>query len=134
MKPHPYLRAYMAGIATPTIFMLGALTIFVFVRFVLRIDYPAERVLVFPMALVPNLWGIWNVLYVAAHRRNWPLGLHGALLPLILVPCGLVMARLLGIDFITVGLAALALPAAFVMYYIVWKYVVGFLNGVLGLA
>jgi hypothetical protein len=33
---------------------------------VYNVPVPIERVIVFPMAVVPNLWGAWNVLRVAA--------------------------------------------------------------------
>ena len=30
---------------------------------------PLERALIFPMAVVPNVWGLWNVLYLALRHR-----------------------------------------------------------------
>ena len=65
MNRHPYLRAYMAGVLLPTWFLLIALAGFVAGRLVFQIPIPIERIIVFPMAVVPNLWGLWNLVYIA---------------------------------------------------------------------
>ena len=65
MNKHPYLRAYLAGIAVPTLFLLVAMTAYTIVRYVYKVPIPIERVIIFPMAAVPNAWGLWNVLYRA---------------------------------------------------------------------
>ena len=148
MNPHPYLRAYMAGIFAPSLFLLVVLTAFVVSRLVFQVPIPIEGVMVFPMALVPNLFGLWNVLYVWLRpRRHLPIGFHGALLPVIMAPLGAVGASWLG--FLTLGaqgitwFQVITVPyyliapwflAGLVMYYLVWKYIVGFLNQVLGIA
>jgi len=86
MKSHPYLKTYMAGVLLPSWLLLVGLAGLVVLRTVFERHYPLEEVLVFPMAVVPNLWGVWNVLYVAlVLNRRIPLGLWGALLPLILL-------------------------------------------------
>ena len=62
-----------------------------------------------------------------------PLGLHGALVVLLLVRAG--VALLGALDVVNIGLAT-ALPAVpFVMalYYLVWKFIVGFLNREVGI-
>ncbi len=91
MNQHTYLRAYMAGITVPTIFLLVVATVFTMLRYVFDVPVPVERVIVFPMAVVPNAWGLWNILFVAL-RSRWQLslGLHGALLPILLAPLGIV--------------------------------------------
>ena len=132
MSTHPYLRAYMAGIVIPTMFLLVAMTGVTLARFVYDVPVPIERVIVFPMAVVPNLWGAWNMLRVAAGGDRWPIGLHGALLPLLLIPFGLLLAHLFAIDVITPKLVAMFAPLAFGVYYLVWKYLVAYFNGVLG--
>ena len=148
MNTHPYLRAYMAGIFAPSLFLLVVLTAFVVSRLVFQVPIPIERVMVFPMALVPNLFGLWNVLYVWLRpRRHLPIGFHGALLPVIMAPLGAVGASWLG--FLTLGaqgitwFQVITVPyyliapwflAGLVMYYLVWKHIVGFLNQVLGIA
>jgi hypothetical protein len=65
-----YLRAYMAGIAAPTPLLLVALTPFLVARFVYNIPVPVERVIIFPMAIIPNLFGVWNMLYLASRART----------------------------------------------------------------
>ena len=61
MKDHTYFRAYLAGIATPTVFLLVVMTVYTFLRYAYNFPVPVERVIVFPVAIVPNLWGLWNV-------------------------------------------------------------------------
>lgn len=137
MKQHTYLRAYMAGIVVPTIFLLVGATGFCVARYVYNVPVPIERVIVFPMAVVPNLWGLWNMLFVASHSRtHLSIGFHGALLPFLLGPLGIMMTLIL--DFSIPNFATrifpIAAPVALIAYYLAWKYVVGFLNGVLGIA
>ena len=137
MNRHTYLRAYMAGITTPTIFLLAVATVFCIARYVYNIPVPIERVIVFPMAVVPNLWGLWNVLFVASHERtHLPIGFHGALLPLLLAPLGLMMTSILdfSIPHFASRIFPIAAPVALIVYYLAWKYLVGFLNGVLAIA
>src|SRR5216684_894001 len=89
MNTHPYLRAYMAGIVAPSVGLLVALTVFIVTRLVLQVPIPVERVIIFPMALVPNAFGLWNILYVWSRpHRHLPIGLHGALLPPVLATIG----------------------------------------------
>jgi hypothetical protein len=137
MNKHTYLRAYMAGIVTPTIFFLVVATVFYMWRYVYDVPVPVERVLIFPMAVVPNLWGLWNVLFIASHERtHLSIGVHGALLPFVLGPLGILLTHAL--DFPAVPYAArifpIAAPIALIAYYLVWKYLVSFLNGVLAIA
>lgn len=148
MNQHPYLRAYLAGIAVPTCFMLVVFTVFFTARFVYHVSFPLERIVVFPLALVPNAFGLWNMLFLAIHDRpHLPLGFHGALLPLILAPAGFLVASSLG--FVVAGhdgviwfesvkiyyfQLAIGFPVALAVYYLVWKYLVGFLNEFLGIA
>jgi len=136
MNKHPYLRAYLAGIAVPSVFLLVAMTAYTIFRYVYNFPVPIERLIVFPMAIVPSAWGLWNVLYVSLlARRHVPLGLFGSALPLLLVPCAYLVTRLLefpipGGVFSVVPFFAIAL----ILYYLVWKYLVGFLNAELGIA
>jgi hypothetical protein len=137
MNQHTYLRAYMAGIVVPTIFLLLAATVFTVARYVYNVPVPIERVIVFPMAVVPNLWGLWNILFIASHQRtHFSIGVHGALLPLVLGPLGILMTLLL--NFTIPGFAThifpVAAPVALVAYYLVWKYLVSSLNHILGIA
>jgi hypothetical protein len=134
MRPHPYLRAYMAGILVPNVFLLFAIIIFASARYAFDIKLPYERVMVFPMALVPNLWGAWNVLHLALQSRvRVPLGVHGAVLPLILMPLGLWLGRALNAFALPLTMAAAVAPVGMIAYYLLWKHFVGFLNDELGI-
>jgi hypothetical protein len=124
----------MAGIVVPTIFLLFIMTGYCILRYAYNFPVPVERVIVFPMAVVPNLWGLWNMLYVALRSSSrLSIGLHGAALPVLIGPLGFLLTRVL--DFPIPAFVWRAFPiAAFIAliaYYLVWKYVVGFLNGVL---
>ena len=148
MNPHPYLRAYMAGITVPTMFLLIVLSGFVVARYAFHIPIPIERAIVFPMALVPNIFGLWNIFYLWLRpRRHLPIGLHGAILPFILSPTGFLLATHSGFltatssgvvwfEQIVVPYAFLATGFSFALiaYYLVWKYLVSFFNQVLGVA
>ena len=148
MNNHPYLRAYMAGISVPTPLLLVALTLFSIARFVYNVPIPVERVIVFPMAIIPNLFGVWNMLYLASRSRtHLPLGIHGAILPFILAPAGFLLGRSLGFlkatgyGFIYFGVLevhyahlAVVFPVVLIVYYLVWKYLIGFFNRVAGIA
>ena len=135
MNRYRYLRAYMCGIVAPTVFLLIAMFAFTIARYVYNVPIEIDRIIVFPMAVIPNLWGLWNMLYLRlsdAHRI--PIALHGPALVLIIVPFGFALARLLGFEFPFHRLLAAGVPIAFVVYYLVWKYIVGFLNHVLEIA
>jgi hypothetical protein len=137
MNKHPYIRAYLAGIAVPTVVLLGMMIAFIFLRYVYDVSTPIERVIVFPMAAVPNIWGLWNVLYVARLAgRNVSLGLYGGLMPLGLVPLGYGVTRLLDFAIPSIVFSAFpfVFPAVLIIYYLAWKYLVGFLNRELGIA
>ena len=137
MNKHPYLRAYLAGIAIPTAVLVVIMTGYTIIRYVYEVPVPIEKVIVFPMAAVPNAWGLWNVLYVAfLEKHRVPLGLFGGLLPLLLVPGGYLVTRLLSFT-VPEGVfhvAPFALPIGLIVYYLAWKYFVGFLNAELGIA
>lgn len=136
MNQHTYLRAYMAGIVIPTIFFLVIATVFYIWRYIYNVPVPIERVLVFPMAFVPNLWGLWNMLFIASHSRtHLPIGLHGALLPLVLAPLGILLLHVLDFPALPVfaHIFPIAAPIGLIAYYLVWKYLVHFLNAVLGI-
>jgi hypothetical protein len=148
MNPHPYLRAYLSGIFVPTFILPMLLTVFIVARIVLKLPIPIEQGLVFPMALVPVLWGLWNMLYLCTNARmHLSIGLHGAILPLLLMPAGALLGICLGVLAIGVHgvtwfraceipytLIAPCFLAALAGYYLVWKYIVGFVNRVLGIA
>jgi hypothetical protein len=134
MKTHPYLRAYMAGVLLPSWVLLLVLAAFLFGHFTGQVPVGLQSAIVFPMAIVPNLWGLWNVLYTALGLRGRvSIGAFGALLPLILVPAGLALASAMNLGFFTVRQAAVILPVAMAVYYLVWKYGVAFFNRIVEL-
>jgi hypothetical protein len=137
MRPHPYLRAYMAGITVPCFLLLFLMAVFTLLRYGYELPAPLERVVVFPMAVAPNAWGLWNALYLAQRGRlRLSLGVHGALLPFLLAPAAYLTTRLVGFD-VPEPLAQafpLVFPVAVVTFYLVWKHVVGFLNELQGIA
>ena len=137
MSAHRYLRAYLAGIAVPTLFLLVLLTGLTVARYLGRVPGPVERVIVFPMAVVPNLWGAWNMLYAwLAPRRRLPIGVFGALLPMIVGPTAVVLGAAMGVELPQFAVQALLVVLAVVTaaYYLLWKYAVRFLNEVLEIA
>jgi hypothetical protein len=148
MNTHRYARAYMAGVAVPTMFLLVILAGFVVSRLILRIPVPLERIIVFPMAVVPNVFGLWNMLYVKLREnRHISIGGFGALLPFVMAPLGGALACLLGFltatssgleyfDTVRVGYGLLVTGfcVVIVIYYLGWKHLVNFFNGVVGIA
>ena len=144
MRPHPYLRAYMAGIVVPTMFLLIIIMVYAYHRYYFEVPNqfviplpgrPLDRAIMFPMAVVPNAWGAWNMLHLAFRSRiRLPLGVHGALLVLVLIPGGIAMARLLDVFTIQLQFALPMVPIGMGVYYLAWKYLVGFLNQEMGIA
>ena len=125
----------MAGITIPTAFLLVILAVFVTVHQFHHESLPIDRVLVFPMAIAPNLWGLWNMLYVTLRRRrDWPPGRHGLLLAMLVGPLAWTIARTMGIPIAVLGTAITAFPFVVVLYYLLWKYGVSALNEILGIA
>ena|ERR1035437_8061130 len=148
MNTHPYLRAFLAGVFVPTLVLPLILTVFIILRLVLHVPVPIERGIVFPMALVPCLFGLWNIVWLVSHARSHlPIGFHGALLPVLMAPVGALVASGLGILAlgrsgitwfqvceVPYALIAGGFLAALAVYYLVWKYIVGFVNRTLGIA
>ena len=148
MNTHPYLRAFLAGAFVPTLLLPLLLTVFVIARLMIQVPFPIERGLVFPMALVPLLWALWNMLWLGSRSRtHLPIGVHGALLPLLLLPSGTTLGTGLGIlslgpngvtwfhsFYIPYVVIALFFLGALAGYYLAWKYIVGFVNRTLGIA
>ncbi len=144
MRTHPYLRAYMAGIVVPTLFLLVIMLVDAYNHYYFEVPNqfvlglparPLDRAILFPMAIVPNAWGLWNMLHLALRRRlRLPLGIFGALLVLILIPGGVALARTLDSFGIQMQFAVPMVPIGLGVYYLAWKYLVGFLNDELGIS
>ena len=148
MNTHPYLRAFLAGAFVPILVLPIMLSVFLVVRVWLQYPVPIEQGMVFPMALVPSIFGLWNMLWLASHlRTGLPIGVHGAILPLLIGPAGAAVGGCLGVLSLgrseAVWFQALHVPyaliacgfvAALAAYYLVWKYIIGFVNRTLGIA
>jgi hypothetical protein len=144
MRTHPYVRAYMAGIVVPTLFLLVVVAIDAYQKYYFEVSNqfviplasrPLERALLFPMAVVPNVWGLWNMLYLRLRRRvPLSLGVHGALLVVFLIPGGIGLARLFDTFAIQWQFALPMFPIGMAVYYLAWKHVVAFLNEEMGIA
>ena len=144
MRTHPYLRAYMAGIVVPTLFLLVVVAIDGYQKYYFEVSNqfviplasrPLERALLFPMAVVPNVWGLWNMLYLWLRGHlHLSLGVHGALLVLFLIPGGIGLARLFDTFTIQWQFALPMFPIGMAAYYLAWKHVVAFLNEEMGIA
>src|SRR6266853_1972756 len=98
MNKHPLLRAYLAGIAIPTVFLLVVMADYTLVRYVYDVPIPVERVIVFPMAFVPNAWGLWNLLHTAFFSRRFSLGVFLLLTSLVTGSAGLFRRAFAGIS------------------------------------
>jgi hypothetical protein len=136
MKTYPYLRAYMAGITIPTILLIIIMIFFTINRYVFDDSLPIEKIIVFPMAIVPNLWGLWNILYVYLRRyRYLPIGFHGAVLAVVQILIALGIAKLVSFEIPgpMVSGFPFGLPVVVIVFYLVWKHLVAFFNAVLGI-
>lgn len=136
MKTHPYLRAYMAGITIPTIMLIFIMIVFTIARYIFNVSISIEKIIVFPMAIVPNLWGLWNILYVYLRRyRYLPIGFHGAVLALVQVLLAFGIVKLVSFEIpeLMTSVFPFGLPIVIIVFYLVWKHLVAFFNAVLGI-
>ncbi len=102
MNNHTYLRAYLGGVFIPTLVFPVLVTALAVGKYLCGMQFPVERIVIFPLAFMPVLWGLWNVFWVALRRIAQPsLGLHGAILPFLIMPIGATLARHL--DVISFG-------------------------------
>ena len=138
MNSHPYLRAFLAGAFVPTLVLPLMLTGFIVLRLVLQLPFRSSAAWSFPWRWCLALGSLEHALARLLTRAPLPIGVHGALLPLLLMPGGAVVATswdprawLARGDVVSLfllslrGIAPLFL-AALAGYYLVWKYVVGF--------
>lgn len=136
MKTYPYLRAYMAGITIPTVMLIFLITVFTIARYAYHVTTPVERMIVFPMAIVPNLWGAWNMLYLRLRRHRYlPIGFHGVILYFVQITFGIGLVKSIDFEVPAFVWSALpfAIPVAIIGFYLVWKHAVSFLNNLLGI-
>lgn len=128
---HRYVRAYLAGIALPTLVVSAAGLIAVV--FFDRMNPPFQRALLLPVAINPAIWGFWNVVWVALGRRRIQIGWHGAMLAVVLIGVGVLLAGLLNVSEVTPERGGTVLIPTGLAYYLLWRYGVSFLNAVVGL-
>lgn len=126
----------MAGITIPTMLLIFIMIIFSIARYIFAGSISIEKIIVFPMAIVPNLWGFWNILYVYLRRYRYvSIGFHGAILALVQVLLAFGIAKL--VSFEIPGLMASAfpfgLPVVVIIFYLIWKHLVAFFNAILGI-
>jgi hypothetical protein len=127
MRAHRYLRAYLAGIAVPTVVVCVAGTIAVI--FFDYLEPSVQRTLILPIAINPVIWGCWNVLWAAlAPSRRAQIGWHGAVLAVLLIGLGLLLAPRLNVSGVTPQHGAAVLVPTGFAYYVLWRYAVSFLN------
>jgi hypothetical protein len=135
VKTRPYLLAYMAGITVPTLFLLVIVSLLTLGHG--HELFPSlERFAFFPMAIVPNAWGAWNLLRLALPPGlRLPLGLHGGLLAVLVPLLGAGLATAAGLELppLTGQVVAVAWPVVIAVYFLAWKYLVGYLNDLLGI-
>jgi hypothetical protein len=124
----------MAGVLLPTWVLIVVLSLYVVAQPMYHMPPGIDRAIVFPMAVVPNVWGLWNVLYVGLRlRQRVPIGVFGAILPFLLAPAGVALSSALDLGFYTMRSAAAAVPVISAAYYLAWKYAVAFFNRIVGL-
>jgi hypothetical protein len=130
---HPYLRAYMAGVALPTM-IVPVVILGIAALHPTGHEFDISDVVIFPVAFVPIVWGVWNVLHVWVRRYgDIPIGVFGALLPFVLAPLGYAVQLGLGKMLWTPALFALGFPVTLAVYYLAWKHIVARFNDVLGI-
>ena len=130
---HPFLRAYLAGIALPTM-VIPVVIAGLALSNAGGGDANIERVVIFPVGLAPNAWGLWNMFHLRLRRsREVPIGLFGAALVLLLAPAGYAVQTGLGQMVWTRDLFVIGFPAALALYYLAWKHLVARLNDLLGI-
>jgi hypothetical protein len=117
------IKAFMAGAVLPTIGVALAYGVLWHIK-------ALHDVLPTPFYIIPILWGIWNVAYawIKDDVPNLPIGLWGAILGLIIASTATFIYNvpvLLGISTPVAYIFPAIAPAA---YFLVWRYVVSFLN------
>jgi hypothetical protein len=120
----------MAGVVPPTVLSLIVFVGISIASSIRDFPFPVERFIVFPLVVIPNLWGIWNGVWALTPRRRLPLAVHGAVLPILNFALGYWSAKALGIEIPDrmANVAPVSLAMTMIFYAPVWKYAVGFLN------
>ena len=120
------LLAYLVGAGVAGTILVGP--------YVLRIIagelfMPGHAIPIVPVVLLPILWGGWNLLWARRHPARLSIGMWGAILGLAAatgINLYLLAAR---VWFPAAALLIVFLP---VVYWLLWRLVVGPLNEALG--
>jgi len=120
------LLAYLIGAGLAGTILVGP--------YVLRIIagelfIPGHAVPVVPVVLLPILWGVWNLLWARRHPARLSIGVWGAVLGLAAATGINVYLLAAGVWFPAAALLIVFLP---VVYWLLWRLVVGPLNEALG--
>ena len=120
------VMAYLTGAGVAGTLLIGP---FVGRPFVVQ-AFPQFRDLAytFPFFLLPAAWGLWNWLYVRRQPRV-AIGTWGALLGVLLVLVAHILLLVHGQWIPVLLLAFLTVPAG---YYLLWSFIVGPLNEMVG--
>jgi hypothetical protein len=123
---HPLIRAFLAGIGLPVIAVsvVGVVTALIFDQLAPSV----QRAVLVPLSVNPVIWGLWNVLWVAAGARRLPIAWHGTVLGFLLVGIGVVAAPLMDVSAVTPWRGFIALLPIAVAYHLLWRWGVMFLN------
>lgn len=129
-----HLHAYLAGAAVPTVLLPVMLVTYCAVRSQINPDIGLERMMQFPLALAPLVWGVWNVVWASQpEQQRLPLGVHGAVVPVVLAPLAVWGYESLGVKLPegAVGFIGPGIPLMMALYFVLWRTVVGRLNKLL---
>ena len=99
-----------------------------------RLAPSVQHALLLPVATNPPIWGLWNALWaVLAPRSRLQIGWHGAILAVLLIGVGTLLAARFDVPEVTPQRAAIAVIPTGLAYYALWRYGVSFLNSLVGL-
>lgn len=127
-----FLKAFIAGLVLPAVLLPLQLYAWYAMGNTALLSQPI-------LLLLPIVWGLWNVVYFAVLKYILPFGVNerliitGFLLGLLLAIYGVFVLDLPALVGIPNYLRYLPLVLAPIIYAVVWKYIVKFLNEVVGL-
>lgn len=127
-----FLKAFIAGLVFPAVLLPIQLFLWYAYGDTVLLSQPI-------LLLLPIAWGLWNVLYFAVFKYILPFGMNeklivtGFVLGLLLAIYGVFVLNLPGLVGVPSYLRFLPLILAPIIYAVIWRYVVKFLNEVVGL-
>lgn len=127
-----HLRAFIAGIALPSVLVPFFLYLAIYLGKPQVLDVPFLHVL-------PLVWGIWNILYFAFFRNFIPASVDvrllvtGAVLGLLVAFCGIFWLHVPDLLGLAGSYRYIPLIVGPVVYAVLWRYIVKPLNVLVGL-